>query len=282
MAFPSTLAISITAEPLVPGWVPWFTNSALVTLIVTILITLWARSATRKMELVPQRRQNVFEALVEALYNLFEGIVGKHMIAKTFPLIATLFIFILTANWFGLLPGVGTIGWGKPAPGLLALEEVHRPLIRPSNADLNMTVGMALFFMAWWLVWTISEVGVIGFLKHNFAPKGGMKGLLALMLVPIFLFVGCVEMISIAFRPVSLSLRLFGNMFAGETLLSTMSELGDGLPFPINFICSIVFPLPFYFLELLVGLLQAFVFALLCSVYIRLSTEHEEESPQHA
>ncbi|MBW0001221.1 MAG: F0F1 ATP synthase subunit A [Verrucomicrobia bacterium] len=267
--------ISVNATPFFPNHV-WFTNSLLVTVIVAGLLLVWARSATARMELVPSGHQNVFETVVEALYTTFEGIVGRHMIAKTFPLIATLFVFILAANWFGLVPGVGTIGFGPPAHGPLALEEVQRPLLRPSNADLNMTLGMALFFMIWWVIWTISEVGVVGFLKENFAPKGGMKGAMWFVLLPLFIFTGIIEIISIIFRPVSLSLRLFGNIYAGETLLHTMSELGSGLPIPLNWITSVLFPLPFYFLELLVGILQAFVFALLCAVYIRLSTTHPE------
>ena len=272
--------LTITANPLLPN-VPWFTNSMLVTIIVTVLVVIWARRSTAKMTLMPSSIQNLFEALVETLYITFEGIVGKHMIPKVFPLIASLFIFILTANWFGLVPGVGTIGFGVPGSAPLALKEVNEPLLRPANADLNMTLGMALFFMAWWLLWTIQEVGVIGFLKHNFAPKGGLKGVLWLLLLPLFLFVGVIEMISIAIRPVSLSFRLFGNMYAGETLLHTMQSLGGSLPFPLNWLCSILFPLPFYFLELLVGLLQAFVFAMLCAVYIKLSTEHEEGEGAH-
>jgi len=153
--------------------------------------------------------------------------------------------------------------------------------LRPANADLNMTLGMALFFMAWWLFWTIQEVGVIGFLKHTFAPKGDLKGVLWYVLLPLFIFVGIIEIISIAIRPVSLSFRLFGNIYAGETLLHTMSSVGAALPPPINWLSLIVFPLPFYFLELLVGLLQAFVFAMLCAVYIKLSTEGGGEGAHH-
>jgi F-type H+-transporting ATPase subunit a len=272
--------LTVTANPLIPN-VGWFTNSVLVTIIVTVLVVIWARRSTAKMTLMPSGIQNLFEAVVETLYITFEGIVGKHMIPKVFPLIGTLFVFILAANWFGLVPGVGTIGFGESAGVPLSLKEVSAPLLRPANADLNMTLGMALFFMAWWLVWTIQEVGVIGFLKHMFAPKGGLKGVLWFALLPLFAFVGVIEVISIAIRPVSLSFRLFGNIYAGETLLHTMSALGATLPFPLNWICSIVFPLPFYFLELLVGLLQAFVFAMLCSVYIKLSTEHEEGEGAH-
>jgi len=267
--------LTVIPDRLIPG-VGWFTNSMLVTIIVTILIILWARLSTKKMQLVPQGTQNLFEALVETLYLTFESIVGKHMIASAFPLLATLFIFILTANWFGLVPGVGTIGFGAPGDFPLSLKEVSAPLLRPANADLNMTLGMALLFMCIWFFWTMREVGLIGFLEHNFAPKGDLKGALRYALLPLFIFVGFIEMVSIAIRPLSLSFRLFGNMYAGETLLHTMQTIANSLPRPINWVAMVLFPLPFYFLELLVGLLQAFVFAMLCAVYTKLSTEHEE------
>lgn len=257
----------------------WFTNSMLVTLIVTVLIVVFARRATRKMELVPSGRQNFFEAVVEGLYVTFEGIVGKHMIAKVFSLLATFFIFILAANWFGLFPGVGTVGFGEHVGAMRSLHEVQEPLLRPASADLNMTLAMGCLFMVLWLYWTIREVGAGGFLLHIFAPKGGLKGFMALALLPIFIFVGVIEIVSIIFRPVSLSLRLYGNIYAGETLLHTMSTLGEkfGLPTWMAYLTSILAPLPFYFLELLVGLLQAGVFTLLCAVYIQLSTSHDEE-----
>ncbi len=144
-----------------------------------------------------------------------------------------------------------------------------------------MTLGMALLFMVLWVVWTIQEVGAIGFLKEQFAPKGDVTGFLRWALIPLFLFVGVIELISIAIRPVSLSFRLFGNIYAGETLLHTMQTIGSGLPFGLGFLTSVLFPLPFYFLELLVGLLQAFVFAMLCAVYIKLSTGSEEGEHGH-
>jgi F-type H+-transporting ATPase subunit a len=272
--------ISVNAKPVSP-FATWFTNSFVFTVIVTGLIVWVTRWATRNMQLVPSGSQNLFELVVETLYNTFEGIVGRHMIPKVFPLLATLFIFILAANWIGLIPGVGTIGFGKPGPGLLSLSEVDAPLLRPANADLNMTLGMALFFMGWWVVWTIQEVGVIGFLKHTFAPKGGVSGFLWFALLPLFLFVGIIEVISIAIRPVSLSFRLFGNIYAGETLLHTMATIGSSLPFWLGYVTAVIFPLPFYFLELLVGLLQAFVFAMLCSVYIKLSTDSGEGEHGH-
>jgi F-type H+-transporting ATPase subunit a len=267
--------ITVTPNQLIPG-VSWFTNSMLVTIIVTVLVVRFARRSTEQMQLVPRGTQNLFEGLTETLYLTFESIVGKHMIARAFPLLATLFIFILTSNWFGLIPGVGTIGFGPSGGFPLSLKEISAPLLRPANADLNMTLGMALLFMCFWLFWTLQEVGLMGFLEHNFAPKGDLKGALRYALLPLFLFVGVIELVSIAIRPVSLSFRLFGNIYAGETLLHTMQTLANSLPIPINWVAQILFPLPFYFLEFLVGLLQAFVFAMLCAVYIKLSTEHEE------
>ena len=257
----------------------WFTNSVFVAAIVVGLVIFWARSATRKMQIVPGIRQNLFEALIEGLYSTVEGIVGHHMAKKVFPLLATIFIFVLVANWFALVPGVGSIGWGQTT-GPLTLKEVDVPLLRPATADLNMTLGIAALFMILWFYWTIRELGFKGFLDHTFGVKGGLKGLMAICLFPIFFFVGVIELISIAFRPVSLSLRLFGNVFAGENLLVTMITLGKTMGFPefVAFLMSIVVPIPFYFLELLIGLLQATVFTLLCAVYIQLSTSHDEEA----
>jgi F-type H+-transporting ATPase subunit a len=278
--FTSLAQIPLNAEPL-PGFLSVFTNSILVAGIVTLLIVWLAQRATARMELVPSRPdQNIFEAVVEALYSMVEGIVGKHMVARTFPLLATLFLFILLANWIGLVPGVGTIGFGSHRHGmLLSLDHVEAPLFRPANADLNMTLGMALIFSVYWLIWSYQELGVGGIVTHIFGPKGGLKGFLAIALLPIFIFVGIIEVVSIAFRPVSLSLRLFGNVYAGENLMHTMADLGHtmGAPAPLAFIMSVLVPLPFYFLEILVGIVQALVFTLLCAVYIQLMTSHEGE-----
>jgi F-type H+-transporting ATPase subunit a len=268
--------VSITATPAFPT-ARYLTNSIFVALLVTLLLLFLSRRATRRMELIPRRHQNVFEALVEGLYDMLEGIVGKHMIARSFPLLATIFIYILTANWFGLLPGVGTMGFGEKS-GPLALSEVTFPLLRPASADLNMTLAIAGLFMVIWLYWTLVVTGPLAYAKELFAPKGGVTGVLKFFLIPIFFFVGIIEVISISFRLVSLSMRLYGNMFAGENLLHTMSMLGDKLPLPLAYLSSVLLPLPFYFLELLVGLIQALVFMLLCAVYVQLSTTHEAEA----
>lgn len=269
-------ASEFSGEHLHADFLGWLTNSILVAAVVTLLIYSWARAATRQMSMVPGPTQNLFEALVEVLHEMLEGIVGHHMIKKCFSLLATLFIFILVSNWFGLLPGVGSIGWGEPTGKGF---EVEVPVLRPATADLNMTLGMAVVFMVMWLIWTVQEVGWKGFLEHMFGVKGGIRGVLYFLLAPLFFFVGIIEVISTLFRPVSLSLRLFGNIFAGENLLTTMITLGKslGLPNAVAWLLSITIPVPFYFLELLVGLLQATVFTLLCAVYLQLSTAHEED-----
>lgn len=263
----SPSAVSLFGGP--SSFWAFMTNSVLVALIVLGILLLTARKATTGMTLVPHRWQNFFEAVIELLYTKVEDIVGKKLAPRAFPLLATLFIFILVSNYFGLLPGVGTIGWGHGTGGFLSLDHVERPLLRPATADLNMTFGMAGCFMLVWLFLTIKEVGVWGFIVHTFGPKGGMKGLMGLMVALVFVFVGLIELMSIAIRPVTLSFRLFGNIFAGEKVLHTMSDMG-------GFIGSILAPLPFYFLELLVGLLQAMVFTLLCAVYIQQSTAHDD------
>jgi F-type H+-transporting ATPase subunit a len=273
---PALLAVSIQAEELPFGG--WLTNSIFVAALVTALIWFLASKATKNMSLVPHPAQNAFEFVVEFLYGQVEGIVGKHVAPKVFPLLATMFLFILSSNWFGLLPGVGTVGFGPGTGGFWTVSELKAPLLRPATADLNMTLGMALLFMLVWFGITLREVGLVGFLKHTFAPKGGMTGLIGAFVAVVFFAVGVIELVSIAFRPVSLSLRLFGNIYAGEVLLHTMATLGDKLGPFWSFLLSIALPLPFYFMELLVGLLQAVVFSLLCAVYIKLSTAHDEEA----
>lgn len=276
------LAAGGIGAPAIPAF-GWFTNSIFVAIVVTAAILLFTRMATKRMELIPGGKQNLVEYLIEFLYGQVEAIVGKHVAPKAFPLLATIFIFILCSNWFGLLPGVGTIGFGETKAFLTldtsAGHEAYVPLLRPATADLNMTLALAAVFMIVWLYLSIKELGVWGTLVHIFGPKGGLQGMLKYLLMPIFIFVGIIEVVSIVFRPMSLSLRLLGNIFAGETLLHTMGELGEtiGLPGWASSLSAVIFPLPFYFMEILVGALQATVFSLLCAVYIKLATTHEGE-----
>ncbi len=266
---PDILAVSMSAQNLFG--LPWFTNSTLVALVVLVLVLTAFRKATKNMQLVPSGFQNLFEALIELLYDNVEQIVGPKVAKQCFHLILTIFVYVLVANWFGLLPGVGTIG------GMNSDGYVVEPLIRPATADLNMTLGIALSFMVLWIILTVKEAGIIGFLKHTFCPPGGIVGFMKYALIPLFMFVGVIEVVSIALRPVSLSLRLFGNVFAGETLLHEMGGLVKAGGPVVEFICRVLVPLPFYFMEILVGALQAMVFALLCTIYIQLSTAHDEE-----
>jgi len=269
--------ISLTAPSLDKvGFGSWLTNSVFVAALVVIVVVAFARGATRHMAMVPAGSQNLFEALVELLYDLIETIVGKRMTPRCFSLLATIFIFILASNLFGLLPGVGTIGWRAEGDAGFHIET---PLLRPCTADVNMTLAMAMIFMVMWAFWTWQQVGLWGFLKHTFGPQGGGKGLALAAMTIIFFLVGIIEMISIAFRPVSLSLRLFGNTLAGEALLETMIGLGQLLHAPewVSGIMAVTAPLPFYFFELLVAVIQASVFMLLCAAYLRLSTSHGDE-----
>ena len=242
------------------------TNSMLVSWIVAVGLIVFAQVATRHMKPVPQGAQNFWEWLVEGLYTFLEGIIGSHLVERTFWFFATVFIFILSANWLGLIPGVGTIGWGhQGAHGF----KIDQPLFRGANADVNLTLAMALVFFACWIIWAIREDGAVGFLKELFAPKGEADGLMKVVMVVVFFASGCLEIISILFRPVSLSFRLYGNVFAGENMLEAMSTLVPKLGW--------LLPIPFYFLELLVGLVQALVFMLLTAVFTLLICQQGEE-----
>lgn len=247
------------------------TNSMVVSWVVALGLLMFVRIATRRMNQIPGGAQNFLEWLVESLYSFLEGLLGGHLVERTFWYFATVFIFILSANWLGLVPGVGAIGWGHATPQGFRIDQ---PLLRGANADVNLTLAMALVFFACWIVWAIREIGPLGFLKELFAPKGESTGALKIILAVVFFLVGCLEIVSILFRPVSLSFRLYGNTFAGENMLETMSNLVPGWGW--------LLPVPFYFLELLVGLVQALVFMLLTAVFTLLICQHEAEGTKAA
>ncbi len=242
------------------------TNSMVVTWIVALGLIVFAQVATRRMAQVPGGAQNFLEWVIESVYGLLEGIIGPHLVQKTFWFFGTIFIFILAANWVGLVPGVGTIGWGhRTADGFV----VDQPLFRAANADLNLTLAMALVFFACWIVWALQEVGVRGIVTELFAPKGDTSGVMKLLMIVVFFAAGCLEVVSILFRPISLSFRLYGNVFAGENMLEAMATIVPGLGW--------LLPVPFYFMELLVGVVQAMVFMLLTAVFTLLICQHHEE-----
>ena len=286
--------ISIKAEPLFTVPTPLgefiFTNSMLYTLIVIAAITIFFAVATRRMSLRPKGAQNFAEAIVELLLGITEGTAGKRVGRRIFPLIATLFIFILVANYSGLLPGVGTIGFcgehheeaaehaqvstvGLAAPtlqeeksgGLPGVEcttsagtkGVFIPYLRAPNADLNTTVAMALLAIGIVQIAGIASHGIGGYIKELTTP---------IMLAPIHIM-GEIS------RVISLSFRLFGNIFGGEVLVTVMYALLGGVF--LGFGTFI-----FLGLELLFGLIQALIFSILTLVYIATAVgghgSHEE------
>jgi F-type H+-transporting ATPase subunit a len=264
--------LSLKAAPLFQIGKFSVTNSMLVSWIVALAVILFAQIATRNIKTVPSGAQNFWEWLVESLYNFLESIIGHELVKKTFWFFATIFIFILFTNWAGLIPGVGTMGWGHvdPATGVFRID---RPLLRGANADLNMTSAMAIIFFVLWLIWALQANGIGGFLMHLFGPKGETSGVLKILMVVVFFLVGWLEIISILFRPISLSFRLFGNIFAGESILDAMSHMVPALAWLI--------PIPFYFLEILVGFVQALVFMLLTAIFTLLIAQHGPGEEAH-
>jgi F-type H+-transporting ATPase subunit a len=268
---PEHEAVSLKPQMLVQFGGFGITNSMLVTWIVAAGIIILAQTAMRNPKPIPGRRQNFWEWMVEGLYTFLENIIGRDLVTKGFWFFASIFIFILFVNWFGLIPGIGTIGWGHyDASGNF---HVDRPLLRGGNADLNLTTAMSAIFFVMWFVWAIQANGFGGFLKELFGPKGETTGVVKILMVVIFFAVGWLEVISIIFRPIALSFRLFGNIYAGESILEAMSTMIPWL--------SPILPIPFYFLEVLVGFVQALVFMLLTAVFTMLIAE-PKEGPEHA
>ncbi|WP_377136878.1 F0F1 ATP synthase subunit A [Rubritalea spongiae] len=250
-----------------PGF---FSNSTVSVWIAVLLIVLFCRAAAGKISVIPQGFQNFAEWVIESLYNFFGGILGEHLVKKTFWFFGSTFLLIILTNYLGLLPGVGTMGWGMDSHG-----HFTHPLMRGGNADVNMTAAMAFSFAILWFVWAIQENGLKGFFGHIFAPKGKFGGLMALVMIFIFGVVGVLELVSIAIRPVALSFRLFGNIYGGEQTLEILMFLGGNW---FGWLTS----LPFYFMELLVGGVQALVFTLLCAVFLKLICEHDDHDEEHA
>ncbi len=243
------------------------TNSMIMVWIAVGLIVLFCRAATRKMSLVPVGFQNFAEWAIESLYDFLSSLMGAHLTKRTFWFFGSIFFFILVNNYLGLIPGVGTVGWNTTD------SQGHHgflPFLRGGNADINMTAAMAFTFALLWLYWALTENNVKGFLAHIFAPKGSFKGVMLAAMIPVFLFVGVLEVISIAIRPVALTFRLYGNIYGGEQTLEALMAL---VPKWLAFLPA----LPFYFMELLVGFVQALVFTLLCAIFLKLICDHGDE-----
>ncbi len=248
----------------------WITDSMIMVWMAALLIFLFCKAATKKMSIVPAGLQNFAEWLIESLYNFFGSILGEHLVKKTFWFFGATFLLIIIVNYLALIPGVGTVG-------TISSDGNHfRGFLRGGNADLNMTAAMSVTFAVLWFYWAITENGLKGFFSHIFAPKGDFKGIMLLGMALIFFLVGILEMISIAIRPVALSFRLFGNIYGGEQTLGGLMSL---VPYDwMRFLPA----LPFTFMELLVGLLQALVFTLLSAVFLKLICDHGDHDEDHA
>ena len=239
------------------------TNSMVTSWVVAAVLIFIIRLVVKTPQLVPTRGQAMVESLVDGILNLTAPIVGKKVAKHTFPLLVALFTFILIQNWSGLFPGVGTIYMRDHATG------GWMEFIRPGNADMNGTIALAVVSIGAWFYFIMRYAGPSAVLKDIFGNKADKNEIPAFIYYPLFLVffaVGLIEIISMAFRPISLSFRLFGNVFGGENLLHAMSGIQKwGLP------------IPFYFLELLIGFVQALVFTLLVSVYIGLICNHGDD-----
>lgn len=242
--------ISIKAEELFHiGSFP-VTNSFLLSIITLIALLIVAVLVHKKISIIPGKLQSIFELLMEQLLGIMDSVFGnRHTSERYFPLIATVFLFIMISNWFGLLPIVGALG-------LNVIHDGHHtfvPLLRAPAADLNFTIALAII-----AVFAVQFLGVlaIGFTKH-FSKYFTLKN-------PILTFVGLLEFIAEFVKIISFSFRLFGNVFAGEVLLIIIGFL---VPYGV--------PLPFLFLEVFVGFIQAFIFAMLTMVFVAMAVNEE-------
>lgn len=242
------IEISLAAEPVFRvGGFP-VTNSLLASVLVTGILSALAFSL-RKVRQVPDKLQNAAEAILAWLLEICESVTGDRRRARLFfPLVATLFLFVLFNNWLGLVPGFGSVGVHENGKLI--------PLLRAGSADLNTTLALALISVITTQVFGIVLTSAGQYAKRFFNFSNPIHG-----------FVGLVELVSEFAKIISFSFRLFGNVFAGEVLLVVIASL-----------VPVLAPVPFYGLELFVGIIQAFVFAILTLVFLTVATSsHAEE-----
>lgn len=227
------------------------TNTLIMSLVSVGVLIVAAVKLARSTAAVPHGLQNVAEVLVDGSLDMMDSVTNdRQKSVRFFPLVFTFFIFILTSNWLGLLPGIGPIGLEQTEHGVKEFV----PLFRSTNADLNVTLALAIVSVLATQIFGIIAVSGAKYAKRFFNFKN-----------PIFTFVGLIELISEFAKFISFSFRLFGNVFAGEVLLVV-----------IAFLIPIVVPLPFLFLEVFVGLIQAFIFAILTLVFLQVATIADE------
>lgn len=244
--------ISLAAEQLwTIGGFP-ISNALLTTWLVMALLVFLSLATTRRLSLIPSNTQSLVELIVGGLYDFFSSVVGSH-IKQFFPLIATLFLYILVANWVGLLPGMGTVGFFHKEASYNHDEVAFTPLFRGATTDLNTTLSLALV-----AVLGIQYFGFRTLGKHYASRFFDFSN-------PIMFGVGILELVSDFAKIISFAFRLFGNIFAGEVLLTVMAFL---MPFLV--------PLPFMMMELFVGFVQALVFSMLTAVFLNVAVSHGE------
>lgn len=262
----------LVAEPIFQiGTFP-VTNAVINSSIAVLLFIIVGFLLRKRTAMIPTGFQNFAEAVLEFILGYIDQVTkDRKKSLKFLPIVGGLFLFILVSNWMGLIPGTGSIGRWLVIHGELELV----PLFRPATSDLNMTLAMAVFAVV-----TSHVLGIItiGFFKYanKFVKLGDLyhsmrKGGISIMVAVFEFGVGLIEIFSEIAKMVSLSLRLFGNVFAGEVLLTVTAGL-----------IAYFVPLPFMFLELLVGLIQAIVFSMLTLVYLTMATaELPEEAHAH-
>ncbi len=257
------------------------TNSMICTWIVALLIFIIVRATTWKVKEVPTVGQNVIESIVEGWENLMGNVLEPKVTRWVFPLATTFLIFIVISNFTDLLPGMGSIGLvheseiDKSSAWPFVVNHVSRPFFRPPTTDANLTVAMAGIFFVMCLYWAVKYNGPLGLLKHIFGVKVSTNKWMYVPLLLLFIFIGVMESFSILFiRPVALALRLYGNVFGGDTMLTmAMSQK--------SVFMAVLLSLPGYFFETVVCLLQAFVFAMLSVAFVGTLCTHAEEEHGH-
>ncbi len=250
----SSLHISINAEPVFHILGIPVTNSLATSTVITAILLLLVYFATRNFSLKGKlsRLQMFFELMIEGLYGIVESIAGSTKAKLFFPLVMSFFIFIVPSNWSGLLPGAGSVGFNGELHG----KEVFIPILRAPTADLNTTIALALIAMFFVQYYGFKFQGW-HYLKKFFDFSN-----------PINAFVGILELISDLSKILSFAFRLFGNIFAGEVLIAVMA-----------FLVPLGAPIPFYALEIFVGLIQGLVFLMLSTVFMNMATlGHGDES----
>lgn len=243
---------SLKPEIILGGHGLELTNTMIATLMVDAVLVLLVILISKNIKKVPGILQNIAEIGVEYFYNLTEQVAGKNT-KKIFPWAMSFFIFIFFSNILGLLPGFGTIGFFQEVSEA-GHEAEFLPILRAATSDFNVTFALASVSLVATHVIAIRSVGIKDYLKRYFSFN------------PIYLFVGILEIVSEGTKLFSLSFRLFGNIYAGEVVLVTISKL-----------FAFIAPIPFILLETIVALVQALVFSLLTLVFMSiLATPHGE------